>query len=88
VRNALNMAAITSCYRGALRNGAAPATRVTARFDLETDMRGGVSTAMLSAPQLGEPLRHCVEQVARKGRVREVDTGVAQASVLLVFQPR
>jgi hypothetical protein len=30
-------------------------------------------------------VRRCIEQVVRRGRVREVDTGSAQASVMLVF---
>jgi serine/threonine protein kinase len=88
VRGALNMDAITTCYRGALRSGAAPAAPLSAQLELTTNMLGGIKSATLRTPALAESTRNCIEQVARRGRVREVDTGEAQASITLLFQPR
>jgi len=36
---------------------------------------------------LPKQLASCLEQVAKSGRVREVDTGIAKATVTLEFQP-
>jgi serine/threonine-protein kinase len=88
VRGALNVEAITACYRGALRSGAAPAAPLSAQLELTTNMLGGIKSATLRAPALAESTRNCIEQVARRGRVREVDTGEAQATITLLFQPR
>jgi serine/threonine-protein kinase len=88
VRGALNLDAITTCYRGALRSGAAPAAPLSAQLELTTNMLGGIKSATLRTPALAESTRNCIEQVARRGRVREVDTGEAQASITLLFQPR
>jgi serine/threonine protein kinase len=88
VRSALNMGAISGCYRSALRSGDAPATAVTADMELLTSTTGGVTSATLRAPELGTELRRCIEQVARRGRVRDTDTGEVQASISLAFAPR
>jgi hypothetical protein len=88
VRSAINIDAVTDCYREGLRNGTAPWQAFTADIALSTNMLGGVSSALLRAPTLHPSVRQCIEQVARRGRVREVDTGAAQASITLLFQPR
>jgi serine/threonine-protein kinase len=85
VRGALNLDAITDCYRAGLLVGAAPVGRSNAEVVLTTNMIGGIASAALNAPRFGENVRRCIEQVVRRGRVREVDTGSAQASVMLVF---
>jgi serine/threonine protein kinase len=88
VRGALNLEAITDCYRAGLRSGGAPARRLDANLVLTTNMLGGVASAVLTAPALSDGPRRCIEQVVRRGRVREVDTGAAQANVALRFEPR
>ena len=88
IRNALNMDAITACYRAALRSNAVPATSVSSQLDLATTMGGGIKSATLRVTGFAEQPRQCIEQVARRGRVKEVDTGVAEASITLFFQPR
>jgi hypothetical protein len=88
LRSAINQSALTRCYQDALRSGAAPAQTVDARLDISTGMGGRVVSASLDGSLLSRPLRQCIEQVARAGRVREADTGEAQASVTLTFQPR
>ena len=88
VRSALNMGAITDCYRAALRSGSAPSVPLTAQIALSTSNSGSVSEASMNAPMLPAGLRHCIEQVARRGRVREADTGEAQANITLAFAPR
>jgi serine/threonine protein kinase len=87
LRGALNQSALTRCYQDALRSGNAPAQPTDARLDLTTGMGGHVVSASLDASTLPRPLRQCIEQVARAGRLREADTGEAQASVTLRFQP-
>jgi serine/threonine protein kinase len=88
VRSALNMGAISGCYRSALRSGGAPAIALTADMELVTSTTGGVTSATLRAPELGSEVRRCIEQVARRGRVRDTDTGEAQANITLAFAPR
>jgi hypothetical protein len=88
VRSAINQSALTRCYQDALRSGSAPAQTIDARLDISTGMGGRVVSASLDGSLLSRPLRQCIEQVARAGRVREADTGEAQASVTLTFQPR
>jgi hypothetical protein len=88
LRSAINQSALTRCYQDALRSGSAPAQTVDARLDISTGMGGRVVSASLDGSLLSRPLRQCIEQVARAGRVREADTGEAQASVTLTFQPR
>jgi len=88
VRGALNLDALTSCYRDALRSGAAPATALSAQLDLTTNLAGGIASATFKGTGFSDSARQCIEQVARRGRVREVDTGQAQASITLFFQPR
>jgi serine/threonine protein kinase len=88
LRSAINQSALTRCYQDALRSGAAPAQTVDARLDISTGTGGRVVSASLDSSLLSRPLRQCIEQVARAGRVREADTGEAQASVTLTFQPR
>lgn len=88
VRSALNLTAITDCYRSALQGGGVSSQRVNGELELATSQSGSVTEASLNAPELPTPLRHCVEQIVRRGRVREADTGNAQATISLVFQPR
>jgi serine/threonine-protein kinase len=85
VRGALNLDAITDCYRAGLVVGAAPVGMSSAELVLTTNMLGGIASATLNAPRFAGNVRRCIEQVVRRGRVREVDTGSAQASVMLVF---
>jgi serine/threonine protein kinase len=87
LRGALNQSALTRCYQDALRSGSAPDQPLTARLDLATGMGGHVVSASLDSSTLPSALRQCIEQVARAGRLREADTGEAQASVTLSFQP-
>jgi hypothetical protein len=86
VRGALNESALRRCYQDALRLGAAGGVPMTAQLELATAMNGRVSTANVTGG-LPKQLANCVEQVAKSGRVREVDTGVAKATVTLEFQP-
>jgi|GEM_PF-1214960 len=88
VRSALNLTAITDCYRSALQGGGVSSQRVNGELELSTSQSGSVTEASLNAPDLPTPLRHCVEQIVRRGRVREADTGNAQATISLAFQPR
>jgi eukaryotic-like serine/threonine-protein kinase len=88
VRSALNLTAITDCYRSALQGGGVSSQRVNGELELATSQSGSVTEASLNAPDLPTPLRHCVEQIVRRGRVREADTGNAQATISLAFQPR
>jgi hypothetical protein len=88
VRSALNLTAITDCYRSALQGGGVSTQRVNGELELSTSQNGSVTEASLNAPELPTPLRHCVEQIVRRGRVREADTGNAQATISLAFQPR
>jgi serine/threonine-protein kinase len=88
VRSALNVGAMTECYRSALKEGSAPLFALSAEMNVSTSSNGSVNEASLEAPALPASLRHCIEQVARRGRVREADTGEAQASITLAFSPR
>jgi hypothetical protein len=88
VRGALNLTAITDCYRSAIRYGGISGSRVVGELELATSQSGSVTEASLNAPGLPTPLRHCVEQIVRRGRVREADTGNAQATITLAFLPR
>jgi hypothetical protein len=88
VRSALNLTAINDCYRSAIRYGGISGTRVIGELELATSQSGSVTEASLNAPALPTPLRHCVEQIVRRGRVREADTGNAQATITLAFLPR
>jgi serine/threonine protein kinase len=87
IRGALNQTAVKHCYIDALRRGDAPTTLLSAQLDLITDVSGHVVSAHVQASELSKPLRECVEQVARTGRVRDVDTGEASVSVTLNFAP-
>ena len=87
VRNALNQAGLNHCYRSALDRGEAAARPMQASLDFATNMGGRIVTASLHATDMSQQLRQCLEQVVRAGRVREVDTGAAKASVELSFQP-
>ncbi len=86
VRGALNESALRRCYQDALRLGTAGGAPMTAQLELATAMNGRVSTANVTGG-LPKQLANCLEQVAKSGRVREVDTGVARATVTLEFQP-
>ncbi|MEY4582747.1 MAG: hypothetical protein RL701_7450, partial [Pseudomonadota bacterium] len=88
IRGALNMSAINDCYRSSLRGGGVPNESVSADMTLTAGTSGGITSAVLTAPALPTGLRHCIEQVARRGRVRDVDTGEAQANITLAFAPR
>jgi len=87
VRGALNMSAIDGCYRDALREQAAPSERVSGQLELAADVAGNITRAALEAPQLPASLRQCVETVVKRSRVRESDTGQAQATIALNFDP-
>jgi eukaryotic-like serine/threonine-protein kinase len=87
VRAALNQGALDHCYRDALRNGHVAPARYSGRLDIATNMGGRIVSASMDAAALPKSLRQCIEQTARTGRVREVDTGEAQASIELSFEP-
>jgi serine/threonine-protein kinase len=87
IRNALNQSALTRCYRDSLRLGAASPASTAAELELTTNMGGRIDSAALRSANLPKSLQACIEQVAKAGRVREVDTGVARATVTLQFQP-
>jgi serine/threonine-protein kinase len=84
LRSALNASAMTRCYQEAQRKGMNGAGG-TATLELSTNMGGRITEARVS-DGLPKPLRECIEQVARSGHVRDVDTGEAQATVELKFQ--
>jgi serine/threonine protein kinase len=86
IRNALNEGAMRRCYTDALRLGAAGGGPMSAQLELATNMGGRIASANVSGG-LPKQLANCVEQVAKSGRVREVDTGIAKATVTLEFQP-
>jgi hypothetical protein len=86
IRSALNESAIRRCYTDALRLGAAGNAPMSAQLELATNMGGRIATAKVTG-SLPKQLASCVEQVAKSGRVREVDTGIAKATVTLEFQP-
>jgi hypothetical protein len=54
---------------------------------MTTNMGGRIASASVLSG-LPKPFASCVEQVARSGRVREVDTGTAKAIVVLEFTPQ
>jgi serine/threonine-protein kinase len=86
IRGALNDAGLRRCYQDALRLGAAGGAPMTAQLELVTGMSGRVATANVTGG-LPKQLASCIEQVAKSGRVREVDTGTAKATITLEFQP-
>jgi eukaryotic-like serine/threonine-protein kinase len=86
VRGALNSAALSRCYREALQRRAAPTSTTEVRLDFATQDNGRITSASVQGA-LPKSLRECFEQVARVGRVREVDTGSTKASVSLTLQP-
>jgi hypothetical protein len=88
VRGALNLDAITDCYRSAISAGSIADSQLTGELELATSQSGSVTEASLTAPGLPAPVRRCVEQIVRRGRVREADTGNAQATISLAFLPR
>jgi serine/threonine protein kinase len=85
---AVNQSALTRCYQDGLRSGTGPTHTVTARLDFSANMGGRIVYAGVHGAELPKKLRDCIERMTRQGRVREVDTGEAQASVTLTFQPR
>jgi hypothetical protein len=87
-RGALNQPALTRCYQAALDRAAAPIGEQRANLDFVTNMSGRIESASVQGPGLSHALRQCLEQVVRAGRVREVDTGEAKASVELILQAR
>jgi eukaryotic-like serine/threonine-protein kinase len=87
VRAALNSAALSRCYRVALQRRAAPTAAMEVRLDFATQDNGRITSASVQGGALPKSLRECFEQVARVGRVREVDTGPTKASVSLTLQP-
>jgi serine/threonine-protein kinase len=86
IRNALNETAMRRCYTDALRMGAAGGNAMSAQLELTTNMGGRIASASVIGG-LPKQLANCVEQVAKSGRVREVDTGTAKATVTIEFQP-
>ncbi|HET6334405.1 MAG TPA: hypothetical protein VFG30_14375, partial [Polyangiales bacterium] len=86
IRNALNETAMRRCYTDALRLGAAGGNAMSVQLELTTNMGGRIASANVIG-SLPKQLANCVEQVARSGRVREVDTGTAKATVTIEFQP-
>jgi serine/threonine protein kinase len=86
IRNALNESAMRRCYTDALRLGAAGSSRMSAQLELTTNMGGRIASANVIGG-LPKQLASCVEQVAKSGRVREVDTGTARATVVIEFLP-
>jgi eukaryotic-like serine/threonine-protein kinase len=87
IRSALNQSSLTRCYRDALRSGTAQPGGGTASLELSTNMSGRIATATVQASHLPKALQQCFEQVARAGRVKEVDTGIARATVMLKLRP-
>jgi len=88
ILNAINQDGITQCYQSGLRNGVGPTRPISARLDFSTNLSGRIVFASLHGSELPKQLRECIEHVTRQGRLREADTGEAQASVTLTFQPR
>jgi serine/threonine protein kinase len=88
IRGALNQGALDRCYRDALRAGGLADGPIDAELSINTNMSGQIVKAAVQGGQLTKALRECIAQVARSSRVREVDTGEAQADVSLTFQPR
>jgi serine/threonine protein kinase len=88
ILNAINQVAVSGCYQKALRNGAGPTRVLDARLDFSTNMGGRIVFASVHGSEIPKSLRDCIERVTRQGRLREADTGEAQASVTLTFNPR
>ncbi|HKU44756.1 MAG TPA: hypothetical protein VJR89_41640, partial [Polyangiales bacterium] len=86
LRSTLNQAAITRCYRDAVRAGTAPGQAFQAQLEIETNTSGRITSAKLSGGGLPKSMVDCVEQAARLGRVREADTGEVNASFVLTFR--
>jgi hypothetical protein len=87
-RGALNQPALTRCYQAALDRAEAPIGEQRANLDFVTNMSGRIESASVQGPGLSHALCQCLEQVVRAGRVREVDTGEAKASIELILQAR
>ena len=86
-RSALDLAAITECYRKGLALPGVAAQPFSARLDLETGIDGRVHWAKLRAPQLPPVARRCVEHAALTARVSDPERVTLEASVLVEFSP-
>jgi hypothetical protein len=84
---ALDAAALSECYRVALRDGDAPLQPLEVRLDIETDQVGHITLATLHGADLPKGLRSCIAQVARAGSVDVKTFGSITGSVPLTFDP-
>jgi hypothetical protein len=83
VKNALNGASMSRCYRDALK-AAGTAASGSGTLSLSMDESGRIVGARLSTSVLPS-MRGCIEAAARGATVRGVDTGDATATVSLSF---
>jgi hypothetical protein len=86
--HALDAAALSECYRVALRDGNAPLEPLELRLDIETDQVGHITLATLHGAELPKGLRSCIAQAARTGSVDVKTFGRITGSVPLRFAPR
>jgi predicted Ser/Thr protein kinase len=84
IRAALSRAPIERCYRDAL-HAAGVAAGGTAVLHLKIDIAGYVTGTALEGAQFLPGVKACVEKAARGARIRDVDTGEANADVTLSF---
>jgi hypothetical protein len=84
VRAALGRVPLLRCYQDALRARGSPAGGA-ATLRLKIDVAGYVTAASLENAHFLPAMKGCVEQAARRMRVKDVDTGEATAAVALTF---
>jgi serine/threonine-protein kinase len=84
IRAALSRAPLERCYRDALHAAGAAASG-TAVLHLKIDIAGYVTGTVLEGAQFLPGVKACVEKAARGARIRDVDTGEANADVTLNF---
>jgi eukaryotic-like serine/threonine-protein kinase len=84
VRAAVARIAVLGCYRDALRVRGGKAEG-TATLRLKIDVAGYVNGATVGGVSFLPALGQCLEQAARRARVRDVDTGDGTADVTFSF---
>jgi hypothetical protein len=83
LRSALNQVALLGCYTQAQQH--TPTAQLTGTaLELKTNTSGRIVWAHAADAALPQPLRECLEQVARSGHVRTGEGGEVQAQVSLL----
>ena len=86
LRSALNQPALLGCYSQAQLRVPTAALSGTA-LELKTNTSGRIVSAHASNTALPQPLRECLEQVARSGNVRTGEGGEVHVTVELLPSP-